>query len=132
MPPRLWSSALTFGHQQVTLQDLEFSVRQLAEIAVRALSPGINDPFTAGHRPRTTGRRSLSGCDPVSCPPAQFRETARSSIVRPVTDYDGLCDAMFHTIRQNASNSGFVLIRMLDVLTKVVQGRAQDGPRRAR
>ncbi|MCB2061499.1 MAG: DUF2254 domain-containing protein, partial [Novosphingobium sp.] len=28
-------------------QDLEFSIDELVEIALRALSPGINDPFTA-------------------------------------------------------------------------------------
>jgi uncharacterized membrane protein len=27
--------------------DVEFSIDQLVEIAIRALSPGINDPFTA-------------------------------------------------------------------------------------
>ncbi|WP_407530093.1 DUF2254 domain-containing protein [Methylobacterium oryzisoli] len=40
--------ALTFGHRPAALQDLEYSIRQLVEIGVRALSPGINDPLTAG------------------------------------------------------------------------------------
>lgn len=34
--------------------------------------------------------------------------------------YDGLLNAMFHMIRQNASTSPAVLIRILDVLTAVV------------
>ena len=42
------SRAMTFGRRPAALQDLEYSIRQLVEIAVRALSPGINDPFTAG------------------------------------------------------------------------------------
>ena len=53
LPPRddakeVFSRSLTFGSQPAALQDLEYSIRQLTEIAVRALSPGINDPFTAG------------------------------------------------------------------------------------
>ena len=28
-------------------QDLEFSIHQMVEIAARALSPGVNDPYTA-------------------------------------------------------------------------------------
>ena len=112
--------ALTFGPQQVTLQDLEFSVRQLAEIAVRALSPGINDPFTAG----TVLERladALCRVAPRFLPTGAVSRDGEIVLVRPVTDYNGLCDAMLHTIRQNAANSGFVLIRMLDVLTKVAR-----------
>lgn len=39
--------ATALGGQRVSQEDLEFAVRQLVEIAVRALSPGINDPHTA-------------------------------------------------------------------------------------
>ncbi len=42
-------------------------------------------------------------------------------LVHPVTDYDGLCDAMFHMIRQNAAGSVHVLGRMLDVLARVAE-----------
>jgi uncharacterized membrane protein len=39
--------ATALGPQRVSAADLEFAVRQLVEVAVRALSPGINDPHTA-------------------------------------------------------------------------------------
>ena len=35
------------GNQRTDAQDIEFAVHQLVEIAARALSPGVNDPFTA-------------------------------------------------------------------------------------
>jgi len=41
------NSAFALGNQRTSAQDVEFAVHQLVEIAVRALSPGINDPFTA-------------------------------------------------------------------------------------
>ena len=41
------SDALVMGTEAAAANDIEFSVRQLVEIALRALSPGINDPFTA-------------------------------------------------------------------------------------
>jgi uncharacterized membrane protein len=112
--------ALTFGRQQATLQDLEYAVRQLTEIAVRALSPGINDPFTAGSVLERLGD-ALCRIAPRFLPTGAVARNDEIVLVRPVTDYDGLCDAMFHAIRQNASGSGFVLIRMLDVLVKVAQ-----------
>nr|MBA3387048.1 DUF2254 domain-containing protein [Chthoniobacterales bacterium] len=40
-------SAFYFGKERTRTQDLEYSIGQLVEVAVRALSPGINDPFTA-------------------------------------------------------------------------------------
>lgn len=39
--------AVTLGRQRTAQQDLLFSVDELVEIAARALSPGVNDPFTA-------------------------------------------------------------------------------------
>lgn len=42
------ASSLVTGARRTAQQDIEFPIRQLVEIAVRALSPGINDPFTAG------------------------------------------------------------------------------------
>lgn len=41
------SDAFTFGQQRTHEQDTEFGLNVLAEIASRALSPGINDPGTA-------------------------------------------------------------------------------------
>lgn len=39
--------AFLLGPQRTAEQDVEYSIHQLVAIAVRALSPGINDPFTA-------------------------------------------------------------------------------------
>jgi hypothetical protein len=41
------TAAFVTDSERSPAQDLEFAVRQLVEIALRALSPGINDPFTA-------------------------------------------------------------------------------------
>lgn len=40
-------SALSRGETRTPAQDVLFAVQQLTEIAVRALSPGTNDPYTA-------------------------------------------------------------------------------------
>ena len=40
-------SAFATGSSRTPTQDIEFSIDELVEIALRALSPGINDPFTA-------------------------------------------------------------------------------------
>ncbi|WP_085505052.1 DUF2254 domain-containing protein [Thalassobacillus devorans] len=38
---------LLIGNERTDLQDIEFSIQKLVEIAVKAISPGINDPHTA-------------------------------------------------------------------------------------
>lgn len=39
--------AFSVGSERTALQDLRFLIDELVEIAARALSPGVNDPFTA-------------------------------------------------------------------------------------
>ena len=112
--------ALTFGNKPAALQDLEYSVRQLNEIAVRALSPGINDPFTAGSVVERFGD-ALCRIAPRHLPTGAIARDGRIVMTMPVTDYDGLCDAMFHTIRQNATGSAYVLIRIVEVLSRVAE-----------
>ncbi|MFG0291221.1 MAG: DUF2254 domain-containing protein [Rhodopirellula sp. JB044] len=41
------SAMFVCGTQRTATQDLRFLVNQLVEVAMRALSPGVNDPFTA-------------------------------------------------------------------------------------
>ncbi|KGP90121.1 hypothetical protein N780_06960 [Pontibacillus chungwhensis BH030062] len=40
-------NCMIVGKERTSLQDIEFSIQKLVEIALRAISPGINDPHTA-------------------------------------------------------------------------------------
>ncbi len=40
-------AAISVGRQRTSQQDIRFAIDELVEIASRALSPGVNDPFTA-------------------------------------------------------------------------------------
>jgi uncharacterized membrane protein len=119
-------AAFSLGSKQAATQDLEFAVRQLVEVAVRALSPGINDPFTAI---AVIDRLGAALCEmaPRHLPGGTILRGDRVALYRPVTNYPGLCDAMFHMIRQNASGSPAVLIRLLETLGRVmaVETRAE-------
>jgi uncharacterized membrane protein len=113
------AGAFSLGPRQAATQDLEFAVRQLVEVAVRALSPGVNDPFTAM---AVLDRLGAALCEVASrhLPGGAVLRDGRAVLRRRrVTDYDGLCDAMFHMIRQNAAaGSPAVLIRLLETLTR--------------
>lgn len=112
-------NATALGPQRVSSSDLEFAVRQLVEVAVRALSPGINDPHTAMS---VLDRLGAALCDlaPRHLSNGVALRGGRPVLVVPAVDYDGLSDAMFHLIRQNAAGSTAVLVRLLEVLTAVL------------
>ena len=42
-------ACITTGNTQTDLQNFNFSIQKIVEIALRAISPGINDPNTANH-----------------------------------------------------------------------------------
>ena len=42
-------SAYAVGYERTSSQDIGFGLRQLVDITIRALSPGVNDPTTAVH-----------------------------------------------------------------------------------
>jgi len=111
-------SATGLRRARTSSDDLEYSIRQLVEVAVRALSPGINDPHTAIS---VLDRLGASLCDVAgrNLTTGAWLQDGKTCLVVPSVSYDGLTDAMFHMIRQNAAGSTAVLIRLLDVLTAV-------------
>ena len=100
-------------------QDVEFSLNQLVEIAVRALSPGVNDPFTAitcvdrlGSAFSRVVQRQL---------PSAYRldEHDRLRVIAPATTFPDLLAAGFNQIRQNGAANVAVTIRLLEILAQI-------------
>jgi len=112
-------AATALGHQRSSPADVEFAVRHLVEVAVRALSPGVNDPRTAISVLDRLGT-ALCQMVPRRLPSGVVERDGKPVLVIPAVDYSGLVAAMFHMIRQNAANQPAVLIRILEVLTAVV------------
>ena len=98
--------------------DVEDALRQLVEVAVRALSPGINDPHTAMS---VLDRLGMVLCELAPCQldGGMFMRGGAIALEMPDLGYDRLVGLMLHMIRQNAAGSPAILIRMLDVLTQV-------------
>lgn len=122
---------LISGDERTPTQDLEFALRHLVEVALRALSPGINDPFTAtvvidrlrGVLSRVMGR---------SLPAEGLRDrSGRLRVSRQVTTYSGVLDAAFHQIRQAGSSKPAVLIHMLEAIARMSEHMRLDEQRDA-
>ena len=113
------NKAFIVGPQRTQQQDLEFSIEQLVEIAVRALSPGINDPFTA--------IRCIDHLSAVLCrlaqkdipSPYRYEEGDKLRIVANPTTFTGVVDTAFNLIRQNSASDVAVTIRLLGAIAVI-------------
>ncbi len=113
--------AYFFGWHRTPSQDIEYAIDQLVEVAVRALSPGVNDPFTAmsciewlGVALIKVGRRQIPTalhCD----------EENKLRLVTDVTDYAGMAASALNQIRQYGRGSIAVVTRLLDMIARVAQ-----------
>ncbi len=104
------------GTERTLEQDVEFAIAQLAEVAVRALSPGINDPITANTCIDWLGV-SLSQLANRKMPASHLYDQAnRLRLIRKTFDFEGLLDTAFNMIRQNSRSVEAVSIHLLEVL----------------
>lgn len=122
------NSAFVLGNQRTSAQDVEFAVHQLVEIAVRALSPGINDPFTAMACVDRLGSALCRLAQRDMPSPHRFDEQGQLRIVAPAPTFSGIVDAAFNQIRQYARSSAAVTIRLLETITVIAAAtrRPQD------
>ena len=129
-PPEAASEELTarlnnqfiLGRQRTPVQDVELCVNQLVEIAIRALSPGINDTFTAiicvdrlgAALSRLAGRT-------IPSPMRRDQDGALRVVAYPMT-FTGAVNAAFNCIRQDANIP--VMIRLLEIPGRPSPARA--------
>ncbi|MEZ5284606.1 MAG: DUF2254 domain-containing protein [Vicinamibacterales bacterium] len=110
---------IVLGQRRTLLQDASFAVEQFVEVAVRALSPGINDPFTAlacvDHLGATL--RQVAGRRVPSAVRADENGAARVR-ANPVS-FPELAHVAFDEIRRAASGHALILGRMLEVCTRL-------------
>jgi uncharacterized membrane protein len=108
---------VVLGPKRTATQDVEFSITLLVEIAARALSPGVNDFYTA-----------IACVDPLTAAlglalerglPSTLRhdELGRLRLELHPLMFQNLADAAFDPIRQDSSTNVAVSIRLLESLT---------------
>ena len=112
------------GKTKTAQQDLEFSIHQMVEIAARALSTGVNDPYTA--------LACIDNLTSTMCYLAQakfpskyrFDDKKELRVIADALKFEGVLDAAFNQIRQFSAGSPAVLIRLMEVLI-IIHGFAK-------
>jgi uncharacterized membrane protein len=113
-------TGVAIGRQRTPVQDIEFSIDQLVQVALRALSPGINDSLTCITCVNWLGAAlgRMANCAFQSyC----FRDTEGvQRVLANGFNFEGAVNAVFDPIRQNARCNEMVTIRLLEVLDQVI------------
>ncbi|MFL6715772.1 MAG: DUF2254 domain-containing protein [Burkholderiaceae bacterium] len=111
--------AFVLGNQRTSAQDFEFAMLQLVEIATRALSPGVNDPFTAiacvdriGSALCRLAQRAMPGA-------CRYGENGQLRVVAEPPTFAALADTAFHQLRQYARSNMDVTLRLLETITVI-------------
>ncbi len=117
---RALGGAHATGPHRTLTQDLSFAVDQLVEIAIRALSPAVNDTFTALACIDWLGD-GLGKIADRWRPSTVHRDAAGHVRVITVTvNFDRLLERAHDKIRQASRGMPAVMIRQLDGLAKVM------------
>lgn len=121
------NDAYTLSRFRTVEQDASFGIRQIVDIALKALSPGINDTTTAvtcidylsAINARLAGRRIES--------PLRYADGELRVIARGAT-FEKLLAESFDQIRRSAEGNVAVIMRMLQAL-ETVAAQTADGRR---
>jgi uncharacterized membrane protein len=125
------NATFTSGAQRTPLQDVEFAVSQLVEIAVRALSPGVNDPFTAMSCLDRLGSGLRQMADRELPSPYRHDEDGHLRVIAFPTTFEAVLDIAFDPIRHYGRASATVLARMLGVIAAITDAATRERDRAA-
>jgi uncharacterized membrane protein len=124
-------SGFHLGPDRTESDDLAFGLRQIADIAVRALSPGVNDPTTAV---QALGQLSailveLAG-HPLGADTVED-EQGRVRACVPRADFGQHLGLAIDQIRHHAAEEPTVLVAICELLTDVAEHVADTADRSA-
>ena len=117
------------GPHRTLMQDPVFAIDQLVEIAIRALSPAVNDTFTAltcidwlsAGLSRVSGRTLSEGI---------YRDRfGRVRLIESDPSYARMVNRAFDKTRQAARGMPAVIIRMMDALSSIMEQTTSEEQR---
>lgn len=121
-------SGFDLGPIRTMQQDVGYGLRQLVDIALKAISPAVNDPSTAATCIDRIG--ALLAEIARRRPGPRVQRDQRVLLVAPQPNMIELIDLAFNQLRQYGRADLAVSIRMLQAIERCA--RASDDPARAR
>ncbi len=107
------------GRERTLEQDVELPFRQLADIAVKALSPGVNDPTTAVTCIDRLAELILSVARRGAPAPSYERANSPIRLIIPVPSFEKLCGTAFAQIGHFGAGDEVVAVHLMDTLGRL-------------
>lgn len=110
--------ALRTGPERTAAQDVGFGLRQLTDVANKALSPGINDPTTAIHAIDhiSVVLGQLAGCE---LGPVEHTDDEGARVVVNRPDLEHLIEMSLTQIRRYGAGDPLVMARLYQLLDEL-------------
>jgi uncharacterized membrane protein len=115
-------NTFSIGNQRTPTQDVGYAVNQLTEMAVRAMSPAINDPFTAMTCLDYIGDGLALFARRGEISPNIYDSHGNLRIVFDPVTFDELLSASFDILRHASCNNAGVLLHMLEIIEFIGKG----------
>ena len=121
---------ISIGAHRTLTQDSEFGIAQIVEIAIRALSPAVNDTFTGVASVDWLGDALLALAEQPPLEGNWFDLSGELRVWIPSVRLERLVKLAFDQIRQAAATTPAVLIRQLEIARRIAP-RISEPARRA-
>jgi uncharacterized membrane protein len=122
--------AFSIATDRTIEQDPAFGIRQIVDIALKALSPGVNDSSTAA-----TCIDYLGGIvfhlTEIDFPSERCCTRGKLRLIARRATFEHLLDLSFHEIRQNAAGNMMLYLRLMSLFSRIAGGRLSEAQQNA-
>jgi uncharacterized membrane protein len=124
------NAAYSIGRHRTADQDPSFGIRQIVDMALKALSPGVNDTSTAVMCvDYLTAILARLACRQL--PPSHRYEGETLRVIASVPTFEGLLAEAFDQIRDSAAGNVAIMARMLGAIDTIASLTTSPRGRRA-
>ncbi len=123
------AKSITLSAQQTMEQDALFGIRQISDIALRAISPGINDPSTALNCIDALSTLLFHWHHHADVRPHRADASGRLRLVLPYPDFDEAFAVAFSQIRHYGKSDLAVTTHLLNATARLARHIADEDVR---
>jgi uncharacterized membrane protein len=113
------TAAFDIGPTRTMQQDVEFGIIQIVDIALRAMSPAVNDPSTAISCVDQLCRIMILWTSRMPPPSHYYAPPHVLRLFVPLISFDGLLDTAFEQIRHYAAADVAVSLRLMRAFSDI-------------
>ncbi|MUV36929.1 hypothetical protein JNUCC1_00733 [Lentibacillus sp. JNUCC-1] len=114
-------SFLIVGKERTDVQDVEFTIQKIGEIALRAISPSTNDPHTAVNCINRIGGLLIELGDSQKETPYLADDQNNLRVIHKTKSFEEYLYKSFYQIRHYGQNDISVIYGILEVLYKIAR-----------